>query len=335
MHYFCLTNKRDMSLAVKRPLVIINPISGTGSKSNVPKRFARAESEDDPTTYDFVFTEHMGHASELTHQAVDEGRKTIIAVGGDGTVNEVARAMVHSDAVLGIIPSGSGNGLARELHIPLDIKRAIQVIKNGNVTTIDCCKANDRTFFCTCGVGFDAVVSEKAQNEKKRGQLMYVKDTIETYLNYKPETYELIIDGEESIHEKAFLIAFANASQYGNNAYIAPHANIQDGQISVTILTPFTPLDVAPLAVQLFTKTIDKNSKIKTYSTRKASIIRQKPGIMHLDGEAIQGEDRIDVEVIPKALNVYTPESYTLTDEIHDFFSDVLNFMKSNFPVLT
>ena len=121
------------------------------------------------------FTEYPGHASELTRQALDNGANCVIAVGGDGTVNEIACAMLHSDAVLGIIPKGSGNGLARELHIPMDVRRAIDLIVKGHVSTIDCCKANGRIFFCTCGVGFDAAVSQKFAGEKRRGSLTYIK----------------------------------------------------------------------------------------------------------------------------------------------------------------
>ena len=156
---------------------IINPISGVGSKRKIPKMIEQmCEKGDCPL--EISFTEYAGHASELTRKAIDEGANCIIAVGGDGTVNEIARAMVHSDAVLGIVPKGSGNGLARELHIPMDAKRALELIIKGHVSTIDCCKANDRVFFCTCGVGFDAAVSQKFAEEKRRGSLTYIKNTL-------------------------------------------------------------------------------------------------------------------------------------------------------------
>lgn len=228
---------------------IINPISGVGSKRKIPKMIEGICSKKN-CSLNISFTEYAGHASELTRQAIEEGAEYILAVGGDGTVNEIARAMIHSNAILGIIPKGSGNGLARELHIPMDVKRAIDLIAKGHVTTIDCCRANGQVFFCTCGVGFDAAVSQKFANEKRRGSLTYIKNTIEEYLSYKPEPYELVVDNQ-TIKEKAFLVACANASQYGNNAFIAPHANIQDGRMDVTILSPFMPLDIAPLAIQL------------------------------------------------------------------------------------
>ena len=278
-------------------------------------------------------TEYAGHASELTRQAIEEGAEYILAVGGDGTVNEIARAMIHSNAILGIIPKGSGNGLARELHIPMDVKRAIDLIAKGHVTTIDCCRANGQVFFCTCGVGFDAAVSQKFANEKRRGSLTYIKNTIEEYLSYKPEPYELVVDNQ-TIKEKAFLVACANASQYGNNAFIAPHANIQDGRMDVTILSPFMPLDIAPLAIQLFTKQIDRNSKIKTMKAQQVTIIRQHPGVMHLDGEPIMADRRIDITVEPKALHVLTPEVVSFTKEVHNLFDEVTRFFDKKLPYI-
>jgi diacylglycerol kinase (ATP) len=311
---------------------IINPISGVGSKRKIPKMIEDICSKNN-SLLQISFTEYAGHASVLTREALDNGATCIIAVGGDGTVNEIARSMLHTDAVLGIIPKGSGNGLARELHIPMDVKKALELIVKGHVSTIDCCTANDKVFFCTCGVGFDAAVSQKFANEKRRGSLTYIKNTVEEYLSYRPEPYELLVD-DRTIKEKAFLVACANASQYGNNAFIAPHANIQDGQMDLTILSPFTPLDIAPLAIQLFTKQIDRNSKIKTLKARQVTIIRQKPGVMHLDGEPIMVDSRIDISVIPKALNVLTPEIVSFTKEVNNLFDEVTRFFDQKLPYI-
>jgi YegS/Rv2252/BmrU family lipid kinase len=311
---------------------IINPISGVGSKRKIPKLIENTFPKDE---YDLriSFTEYSGHASELTSLAIKEGAKCVIAVGGDGTVNEVAKTMLHSDVLLGIIPKGSGNGLARELHIPMDEKKALSIIQKGHMSTIDCCKANDRTFFCTCGVGFDAAVSQKFAGEKKRGSITYIKNTIEEYLSYRPETYELVSD-DMVVNEKAFLIACGNASQYGNNAFIAPHANIQDGEMDITILAPFGPLDIPPLAIQLFTKQIDKNSKIVTFKGKKVRIVRQKPGVMHLDGEPVMTDREINIEIDAAALKVCTPESITqpIKVEISNFFGGVTRFFDKKLP---
>lgn len=311
---------------------IINPISGVGSKRKIPKMLERVFATE-KYSLEISFTEYPGHASELTHQAIGKGANCVIAVGGDGTVNEIARAMIHSDAVLGIIPKGSGNGLARELHIPMDARRALDLIAKGHISTIDCCKANDRIFFCTCGVGFDAAVSQKFAGEKRRGSLTYIKNTVEEYLSYQPEPYELLIDNQ-TVKEKAFLVACGNASQYGNNAFIAPHANIQDGKMDITILSPFGPLDIAPLAIQLFTKQIDRNSKIKTFKGESVTITRQGPGVMHLDGEPIMAEARIEVTIMPKSLKVITPETISFTEEVQNLFGEVTRFFDKNLPYI-
>ena len=311
---------------------IINPISGVGSKRAIPRMIEKICSRNDHALT-ISFTEYAGHASVLTQAALDAGADYIIAVGGDGTVNEIARTMLHSRAILGIVPKGSGNGLARELHIPMDSKKALEVILKGNVTTIDCCSANQRVFFCTCGVGFDAAVSQKFAAEKRRGSITYIKNTIEEYLSYRPQPYELLVDNQ-TIKEKAFLVACGNASQYGNNAFIAPHANIQDGMMDLTILSPFTPLDIAPLAIQLFTKQIDRNSKIKTLKAKQVRIIRQQDGVMHLDGEPVMADAVIDIHVIPAALKVFTPEVITFSKEVHNFFEEVTRFFDKRLPYI-
>ncbi len=321
-----------MSEEHKKVHAIINPISGVGSKRKIPEMIGEMF-VCDTCSVEVSFTEYAGHASELTKNAIDNGVNTILAVGGDGTVNEVAQSMLHSNATLGIIPKGSGNGLARELFIPMDVKKALEVVLKGHVTTIDSCTANGRVFFTTCGVGFDAAVSKKFANEKHRGSLTYIKSTIEEFLSYKPEEYELLID-DTIREEKAFLVACANASQYGNNAFIAPHADIEDGKMDITILSPFTPLDIAPLAIQLFTKQLERNSKIKTLKGREVTIIRKEPGIMHLDGEPIEAEAEIHISMDPGSLRVYTPTEVPFTEDVYNFFGKVTRFFDQKLPYI-
>lgn len=316
-----------------RVQAIINPISGVGSKRKVPKMIEEMCAD---AGYDLSlsFTEYAGHASFIARREIERGVDCIIAVGGDGTVNEIARSMIHTNATLGIIPMGSGNGLARELHIPMAPKKALEVISRGEKTVIDCCRANERAFFCTCGIGFDATVSQKFAGEKRRGSLTYIRNAVEEYLNYKPEVYDLLIDNCQ-VKEKAFLVACGNASQYGNNAYIAPHANIQDGQMDVTILSPFTPIDIPALAIQLFARQIDKNSKIKTMKAHSLSIIRNHPGVMHLDGEPVMADSRIDITMIPRSLKVFASETVPFHKEVHEFFGGISRFMDKRFHFIS
>ncbi|GAB6010864.1 diacylglycerol/lipid kinase family protein [Viscerimonas tarda] len=289
----------------KTVYVIINPISGTSSKQNVPERIA-AELDADGFNIHIFFTEYAGHGAEITRRAINNKVDYVIAVGGDGTVNEVARTLIDSDTALAIIPSGSGNGLARDLQIPVSVTKALKIIKEENVIKIDYGIANGHIFFCTCGMGFDALVSQRVANEKKRGSLMYLKSILEAYVEQIPETYEIIYQ-EGTIKSKAFVVNCANTSQYGYNAYIAPHANIQDGLMNISILKPLTILDASQTAIQLFAKSINLNKKLIQLLVEEVTIIREKEGIIHVDGDPIHTGKELRVKIIPKGLKVLVP----------------------------
>jgi YegS/Rv2252/BmrU family lipid kinase len=293
---------------MKKVTIIINPVSGTISKNKIP-RLASEILPSQSFQTEIIYTQQPGHASQITQEALDKKVDYIVAAGGDGTVNEVARAMIHTSAILGIIPVGSGNGLARDLGIPMDIRKAIEIIAKGHNLTIDYGKANEHIFFCTCGVGFDAIVSEKFSEGKKRGSISYAKNAIAEYLKFKPDIYEITLENGTTLREKAFLITCANASQYGNNAYIAPQADKRDGLMDIVVLAPINPFDVGPLAIQLFTKQIDHNQRVSYYRSRKAIIKRSHAGPMHVDGEPLQAGAEIFLEIIPEGLHVITPLS--------------------------
>ena len=291
---------------MKKITAIINPVSGTASKKRIPDLLDQYIPSDS-FEKQFFFTEYQGHAFELASKAVKENTDFIIAIGGDGTINEVAQAMVESPAVLGIVPMGSGNGLARDLAIPMDSRKALEVIMERNIKTIDYCKANNRVFFCTCGVGFDASVSESFAKRKHRGPLSYIRSVFTEYLRFKPDTYDIVFENEV-LTRKAFLVTCANASQYGNNAYIAPQADMNDGMMDIAILSPFSPLDVGHLLIQMFTKQITKNRKIQYYKSKKLTLRRKKPGIVHIDGEPVEMDNIISFEVFHDGLNVIVPQ---------------------------
>lgn len=285
--------------------VIINPISGTESKKNIPEEVASAL---DAKIFDVIIriTGYAGHATEITRDALENGFKYIIVAGGDGTVNEVAKTMVGTDSTLGIIPFGSGNGLARDLGIPMESDKAIDIILTANTRTIDYGVANEHIFFCTCGFGFDAFISDKFSDEKKRGPFTYVRNVVESVVDFKSEEYEITSD-EGTIKERAFILTCANASQYGNDAFIAPNADMEDGKMNVSILKPLTALEVPQTTLQLFTKNIEKNSKMIFLLTSKLHIKRVHKGLMHVDGEPIETDNEINVKIIPKGLNVFAP----------------------------
>lgn len=290
----------------KKVYVIINPVSGTSSKQNLPHLIAKVLDADRFEVHIFI-TAYAGHGSEIAQSAIDDKADYAIAVGGDGTVNEVARVLTDSAVALGIIPLGSGNGLARELNIPLATKKALNIILEENIIDIDYGKVNDNIFFCTCGVGFDAEVAAKASGKKNRGSLMYFKNMVETFVEQKSQTYEIIFP-EGTIKDKAFVVTCANTSQYGYNAHIAPHADIQDGKINVAILKPLSILDVPQTSLQLFTKTIDENKNMIEIVTNKVTIKREHEGMMHIDGDPVEMGKELNVEIIPRGLKVLVPK---------------------------
>lgn len=289
----------------KKIAFVINPISGTQNKTNILE-CVKSLLDKDKYAPEVIYTERAGHAIEIAAAKARENYFAVVAIGGDGTINEIARSLVHTSTALGIIPCGSGNGLARHLQIPMDVRKAVEIINGGNIDVIDYGKINDQPFFCTCGVGFDAFVSLKFAQAGKRGPLTYIEKTLVESLKYKPETYELEIDGSPSRY-KAFLIACGNASQYGNNAYITPQASMDDGLLDVTIIEPFTMFEAPSMAFQLFNKTIDQNSHIKTFQCRKLHIHRTKPGVAHYDGDPVMMGEDIDVQIMEKGLRVITP----------------------------
>ena len=295
----------------KKIIFIVNPVSGTSGKNFVLKL---VEDYLDKSQYDYevMKTEYGGHATELAQQAAEQGADIVCAIGGDGTVNEVATGLIHTQTALAIIPSGSGNGLARHLRIPTDPLSAIKIINRGLMLPMDYGIVNKRPFFCTCGVGFDAFISQRFAESGKRGPVSYIENVLNSSLNYHPETYDLDIvndtEGEE-VHQiyKAFLISFANASQYGNNAYIAPSASVRDGLMDVTIIEPFLAIEAPQMAIQLFNGTIEQNSRIKTFQCQKAIIRRARPGIVHYDGDPMQTEKDVEVEIVHNGLMCVSP----------------------------
>ena len=270
---------------MERTLLIINPISGTGAKQGVAERIKSrlAESGFD---VEVKFTTGPGNATELAREAVENKFHTVVAIGGDGTVNETAVGLSKTDVALGIIPAGSGNGLARHLNIPMDIDRAADIIAQRNIVDCDYGEVNHRPFFCTFGVGFDAAVSHRFAKQNRRGKMMYIKSAIDEYLNYNPQEYTISANGKV-LTEKAFLIAVCNASQYGNNAYIAPQASLTDGLLDFTIVHAGTPADAAAFGIDLMTGYINKNVMIHTFRAPAAVITRNSDGPAHIDGEPL------------------------------------------------
>lgn len=287
--------------------LIINPISGTRNKAGLDRMVADALS---PLGWELevVYTKGHGDATRLALSAVEKGCDVVIAAGGDGTINETAAALCGTGVILGILPCGSGNGLARHLGIPVDIREGLKVILENHPEDIDYATANDRKFFCTFGVGFDAAVSAAFARKKTRGKFTYLQSTFETYANYEPEYYTISANGKK-LTERAFLVAVCNASQYGNNAYIAPSASITDGLLDVTIIHAGNTLSTALVGVDMMTGMIEHNMLINTFRTDNIVIEREQRGPSHIDGEPLEMPDRLAICCHHNGLRVFTPQS--------------------------
>ena len=310
---------------------IINPISGTHSKDEIPNIIENGL-DMEQFSYELLFTKYAGHAAEMALECAEKGCDIVAAVGGDGTVNEVARSLTHTNSALAIVPCGSGNGLARHLCLPMDAKKAIEIINACKIEDFDYGVINNLPFFCTCGMGFDAFISLKFAEAGKRGPITYVENVLKEGLKYKPETY-VVEDESGKMRYKAFLIACANASQYGNNAYIAPGATMKDGEMDVIIMEPFDVLDAPQIAADLFMKTLGNNSKIKTFRTKSIHIHRKEPGAIHFDGDPIMTDADIDVHIEHEGIKILTNPEVTedasqpnfLLNAFSDFFNNINN----------
>jgi YegS/Rv2252/BmrU family lipid kinase len=288
---------------MQRIAFIMNPISGTKNKEAAWSYIGQYFGMLPDYELTMHITEHVGDGYEKALQFARNGYNTVVAVGGDGTVNEIARGLLHSKTALGIIPMGSGNGLARHLKLPLNFKKAVEVIEKGKTQPIDAAEINGNIFFCTAGIGFDAFIGNLFNKRGKRGLHNYVGLSAKSVLQYIPREYKLNIDGQR-ITRKAFLITFANASQWGNNAYIAPRANSSDGKLDIVILNEYSLITSPLLLPRLFTKSLHKAWSAETFRGRHIEIIRSNDDYVHFDGEsAIMGK-ALKVNIIPLALKV-------------------------------
>ena len=230
-------------------LFIVNPISGKSRKARIIAHLKEKGMK-------VVCTEYAGHAEVLSREAAE---RIIVAVGGDGTVNEVARGIVGTDKVLGIIPCGSGDGLALHLGLSRRYKQALNTILAGNVQKIDSGVINDKPFFSVCGIGFDATVSERFAKSGKRGLMNYINIGLKTWNEYTPEKYKVEIDGE-CFEIEASIITIGNSNQWGNNAKITPLADICDGLLDMTAVDRFNAIEMPALAAMLMTGKLAKTA---------------------------------------------------------------------------
>jgi len=277
---------------------IINPHSGASNKDRFLSIISLLKT--DPKHVIWETTEPL-EAVEFAKKAIQQNATKIIAVGGDGTINEVASVLVNKTIPLGIIPVGSGNGLARHLNIPLNYKKAFQKALVGATIKIDVGHINNKPFFCTAGVGFDAAVAHRFANSKGRGLLNYIKATIITLFKYKP----IQVSINNAPVEKIFSLSIANANQFGNNAFISPFSNIQDGQFELVKISILNKLQAGIIAVRLFKKSIHHSNDVHIIACKTASIYYAKNAPIHIDGEnLVTDNELLNITISPLALNV-------------------------------
>jgi YegS/Rv2252/BmrU family lipid kinase len=291
--------------------VIINPISGTGGRLDIAR--ARAEKAAaflvargvEPEVF---LTERMGHARELAVSAVSHGVTLVIAWGGDGTINEVASALAFGPVPLGVVPSGSGNGLARELGIPFDPERALAVALGDREIVIDAGELDGRLFFNIAGIGLDARVAHEftAGGLVRRGFARYLEITVRELFTYRPDEHTIVTDGE-SQRERALLIAIANARQYGNGALIAPEARIDDGRLDVVVIADRSPLRALLQVPRVFMGQIARVPGVTIRRATEVEITSARPVLYHVDGEPFVGGASLRAHVQPRGLRVKVP----------------------------
>lgn len=289
---------------LKRMMVIVNPISGTRSKKGMDALIAK-DLRKQGYIVETRLTTAAGDATDWAREAADKGYYGVVVCGGDGTVNEAARGVIGSKTALGIIPMGSGNGLARHLQVPINLKGALRVIAENRILDCDYGTANDKPFFCTFGVGFDAVVTEKFNKMPDRGLKQYLHSLLDEFPTYTGEEYKILANGHV-LTNKALLIAVCNASQYGNNAYIAPEASIKDGLLDITIIHTGNAINRALVGLDVLVGLIGKTTKSTTIRTKEVTIIRKNGGPVHLDGEPDSMMERIDVTCHPGQLRLFS-----------------------------
>lgn len=289
-------------------LFLINPISGVGKKKIIPKCIDKYL---DKTKFDFQikYTQYRYHARQLTSENKNKFN-VIVAIGGDGTVNEVGSALIHSNCALAIIPTGSGNGLARHLKIPNKIKNALLTINQYQITTIDTGKVNDKYFIGTCGFGFDAHIAKKFDEYHKRGLISYAKLIRKEFKKYQPLRYKVTLNHQVKEFE-TFMFCVANSSEFGNGFVISPLSNIQDGIFENVSLDQFKYKDVFKLGKQIFKRQITQSDYFKSFSASNSyqiEILSKSNPIYHIDGEPLMNNNSVfKIEILPQSLKVVIP----------------------------
>jgi YegS/Rv2252/BmrU family lipid kinase len=289
----------------KRILFIVNPISGHRDKRRFREQVANVLGREN-IAYEIAFTEHAGHATALAEEAIGV-YDIVAAVGGDGTLNEVARGLVGTETALAVIPCGSGNGLARCLHIPLNTDKALHLLTQGHIERIDTGSVNGQLFLSVAGIGLDAQTAQDFAQDPRRGFLTYAHYAVNNYFHPKQETVSITFDEKETLTCSPMLITFANSNQFGYNAVIAPHASLQDGLLDTCILERPPLVTIPDVVAKLMDGRLDKSRYLTERQASHITVERPTAGVVNIDGEPVMMDATLDVRIAPQNLKMLVP----------------------------
>lgn len=293
-----------MNSQVSKISFIVNKYSGTGFNPGMEEVVART-CHDHGVEHRLQYTKGPAHATALASEAIALGFDSIIAVGGDGTANEVAQALVNTHAKMGIVPKGSGNGLARHLGIPVKFPEALTCLFTNKVVAMDTFRLNNKLSLNVSGIGFDGYIADLFGTDNQRGFQGYTRHVLHEFMQF-PEFEATIDTGQQTHNRKAFVIAIANSSQYGNNARIAPGASVCDQLLDISVLKKFPPYRL-DFIYSFFSGTIDQSAYCETLQVRNATIQLKEPMSYHIDGEPAGKADYFTIEILPASLNMLAP----------------------------
>ena len=294
----------------KKIRFIINPFSGTSGKQNTPS-LIKQYLDHSRFEYEIVYTEKAGHAIQLAKEGVNQEFDFVAAVGGDGSVNEVAQSLIHTNTTLIVLPGGSGNGFSMHLGLGRSIQKAIQFINTGKVIEVDTCTANDRFFINVSGVGFDARIAYKTKKNKKRGFFPYLLTSIREAWKFKAQKLKIKVDDQFISGEYAAAV-IANASMYGYHFTIAPTASMQDGIMDLMLIKKASLFRYFFAVFRFLNRTLHKSKITETLQGRSISIEMESDNYLHVDGEGYKTEKELIFKINPKSLKVLAPEVHSL-----------------------
>ncbi|HTM66145.1 MAG TPA: diacylglycerol kinase family protein [Flavipsychrobacter sp.] len=290
---------------MKHLVFIVNPRSGIDRQKAIQKTIEECL-DHGQFTYEIQHTQYAKHGTLLAKEAANRGAYAVIAVGGDGSVNDVVKGLIDTDTALAIIPKGSGNGLARTLDIPLQEREAIGIINRKKTISIDIGYANEHPFISNAGVAFDALISEKFAKSLRRGLTVYSWLVTKHMWMYKEWEWEITIDGKR-LKEKAFIINVANGRQFGYNFKIAPGASWTDGLLDVVIIRNFPKILGGIMALRLLKGTIIQSPYVKHYHAKEVIISHPKLKVIQVDGDPQPSLNNVLFKVMPGAQKVLVP----------------------------